>query len=122
MMKKSVLTRVLCILLLLSLVAAFAACEETGETSGAVSTPSETTSETSEAPLFSNLPETTYGGVDFVILVNGDCYDQYASATFLQYWKNSYGDVLSGSSQTAPFSVLPIFLPSEFNSRVIVIA
>ncbi len=82
-MKKSVLTRVLCILLLLSLVAVFAACEETEETSGASSTSSGTSSETSEAPLFSNLPETTFGGADFVILVNGDCYDQYASAEVL---------------------------------------
>ena len=82
-MKKSDLTRVLCILLLLSLVAVFAACEETEETSGASSTSSGTSSETSEAPLFSNLPETTFGGADFVILVNGDCYDQYASAEVL---------------------------------------
>lgn len=73
-MKASVFTKALCFLLLLSLVAAFAACEETDETSGVTSAPSETVSETSEEPLFSNLPEITFGGADFTVLVNGDCY------------------------------------------------
>lgn len=81
-MKRTPLRILVCFLLLFA-IGALAACEETGETSGAASTPSGTTSETSEAPLFSNLPETTFGGADFVILVNGDCYDQYASAEVL---------------------------------------
>ena len=41
---------------------------------------------------------------------------------FYQYWKKSYGVVFSASSHTAPFSVLPIFLPSELSSRVMVMA
>ena len=36
--------------------------------------------------------------------------------------KNSYGEVFSGSSHTAPLTVLPIFLPSELRRSVIVIA
>ncbi len=82
-MKTSILTRVLSILLLLSLVAAFVACEETGEPSGASSQSSETASDTSEAPLFSNLPGNTFGGADFVVLVNGDSFERYASAEVL---------------------------------------
>ena len=45
-----------------------------------------------------------------------------ASSTLRQYWKNSKGLVLLGSSHTAPLAVLPIFLPSEFSSRVMVMA
>ncbi len=44
------------------------------------------------------------------------------SATLRQYWKNSNGGVFSGSSQTAPDWVLPIFFPSEFKRRLIVMA
>ena len=39
-----------------------------------------------------------------------------ASATFIQYWKNWYGEVRSAASQTAPSSDLPNFLPSERSS------
>ncbi len=45
-----------------------------------------------------------------------------ASSIFLQYWKKSNGEVLFGSSQTAPEAVLPIFFPSELRRSVIVIA
>lgn len=82
-MKTSVLTRALCVLLLLSLVAVFAACNTEDEPSGNSSGNAGNTPDATSAPLFSNLPDTTFNGEDFVVLVNGDCYDQYASAEVL---------------------------------------
>lgn len=83
LMKTSVLTRVLCILLLLSLAVVFSACNTAGDTSSDTPNSVGTTSGDTSAPLFSNLPETDFGNADFVVLVNGDCYDQYASAEVL---------------------------------------
>lgn len=81
-MKTSVLTRALCLLLLLSLVAVFAACGGAEESSSGPAGNGSTPEDTS-APLFSNLPETNFGGKDFVVLVNGDSFNQYASAEVL---------------------------------------
>lgn len=82
-MKRSVLTRALCILLLLSLVAVFAACGTEEEPPAGSSGATGNTSDTQSAPLFSNLPETTFDDADFVVLVNGDSFEQYASAEVL---------------------------------------
>src|SRR3954447_12965569 len=44
------------------------------------------------------------------------CCATSASSSFSQYWKKSYGDVIEASRNTAPFSDLPIFLPSRVSS------
>lgn len=82
-MKTSVLTRALCILLLLSLAVVFAACNTEDDPSAGTSGSAGDTSGTTSAPLFSNLPDTNFGNADFVVLVNGDSYEQYASAEVL---------------------------------------
>ncbi|MCH5183954.1 MAG: extracellular solute-binding protein [Oscillospiraceae bacterium] len=90
-MKRNVLTRALCILLLLSLAAVFAACGSDDEPSaagsvnvdGSLDGDTESTPDDTPAPLFSNLPNTNFDGADFVVLVNGDSFEQYASVEVL---------------------------------------
>ena len=36
----------------------------------------------------------------------------FSSSTLSQNWWKAYGDIISGSSQSAPPSVLPYFVPS----------
>lgn len=78
-MKASVLTRILCFALVLSVLAVFAACDTSEETPSGTSSVAAVSSD-EPAPLFSNLPSDGFDNVECVILVNGDCYDQYGSA------------------------------------------
>lgn len=82
-MKTSVFTRALCILLLLSLAVVFAACGTEETPSVGTSSAAESTSDTTSEPLFSNLPDINFDGADFVVLVNGDSFEQYASVEVL---------------------------------------
>jgi len=81
-MKKSLLTRILCIAMVLAFAVLAVACGETeqevSDTSSG-STTSQTVSEEEKFVLFSNLPEKNYGGKEFVVLVEGDYMNTYRS-------------------------------------------
>lgn len=79
-MKTSVFTRILCFALVLSMFAVFAACDTSDETPSAGASSVADVSSDEPAPLFSNLPSDGFDNVECVILVNGDCYEQYGSA------------------------------------------
>ena len=80
-MKNSLLTRILCLVMVLAFGVLAVACGETEDVSETASSATSQTESKEEEKfvLFSNLPEKNYGGKEFVVLVEGDYMNTYRS-------------------------------------------